>query len=71
MSAAETITPVVGGRYNWKHQSERLVYLGTKTYFGDRRTWHQFAKIESPDVCWCEVLTSDLSMFEETKEPAP
>lgn len=56
----------VGGRYNWKHQPERLVYMGRRHYPGDRRTWHQFAKIEAPDVCWSEVLDSDLPNFEQT-----
>jgi len=57
---------VIGGRYNWRHQPERLVYMGTYNYPGDLRTWHQFAKIETPTVVWSEVLTSDLSSFEET-----
>ena len=56
-----------GGRYNWKGQPERLIYMGTKHYPGDRRTWHQFALVDKPDDCWCEVLDSDLSGFEETK----
>ena len=57
-----------GGRYNWIGQPERLVYIGTKHYSGDRRTWRQFAKVDRPDVVWCEVLDSDLSSFEETKD---
>ena len=59
-----------GGRYNWTGQSERLIYMGTKHYPGDRRTWHQFALVDKPDDCWCEVLDSDLSGFEETKPTA-
>jgi hypothetical protein len=55
-----------GGRYNWRNQPERLIYMGTAQYPGDRRTWHQFAKVESPDVVWSEVLESDLQSFEET-----
>ena len=58
----------LGDNYNFKNQSERLIYMGTTRYPGDHRTWHQFAKIEMPDVCWSEVLTSDLWMFEETKD---
>lgn len=66
------ICPVVGGRYNWKNQPERLVYMGTKRYPGDPRTWHQFAKIEEPETVWSEVLTSDLENFEKTPgSPAP
>jgi hypothetical protein len=56
----------VGGRYHWRGQPERLIYLGTARYPGDHRTWHQFALVEKPDDCWCEVLDSDLSGFEET-----
>ena len=50
--------PVPGDRYNWKNQPERLVYMGRSG------VWHQFAKVESPEVVWCEVLTSDLHMLE-------
>lgn len=57
----------VYGFYNWVNQPERLVYLGTKHYRGDPRTWHQFAKVEAPHICWSEVLTSELAGFEETK----
>lgn len=55
-----------GGRYNWKDQPERLIYLGTSHYPMDRRTWYQFAKVEQPDVVWSEVLESELHFFEET-----
>lgn len=67
-----TVTPDtlrIGERYNWKNQPERLIYMGRRRYPGDGRTWHQFAKVETPDVCWSEVLDSDLSNFEAT--PAP
>jgi len=57
---------VVGGRYNWKNQPERLIYLGRKRY-GDNGSWHQFAKVEDPEVVWSEVRDSDLHFFEETK----
>ena len=53
-------TFVIGGKYNWVNQPERLVYIGKNGY------WHQFAKIESPTTVWCEVTSSDLSCFEET-----
>lgn len=55
---------IIGGKYNWKHQKERLVYLGHN--WSGNGYWHQFAKVESPDVVWCEVVTSDLHMLEET-----
>ncbi|WP_339898227.1 hypothetical protein [uncultured Gilvimarinus sp.] len=63
---------IKGGKYNWQNQPERLVYLGYN--FSGNGYWHQFAKVESPDVIWCEVLTSDLHMLEETQddsEPQP
>jgi hypothetical protein len=56
----------IGGKYNWKHQPERLAYMGVRRYPGDRRTWHQFEKVDAPGVVWCEVLDDDLPMFEET-----
>lgn len=53
---------VIGGKYNWINQPQRLVYLGKKG------SWHQFALISNPTRVWCEVLTSDLFMLEETEE---
>ena len=56
-----------GGRYNWVGQPERLIYMGTRHYPGDRRAWHQFSLVGADqEVCWCEVLESDLAGFEET-----
>lgn len=51
---------VKGGRYNFKHQPERLRYLGKDG------NWHQFEKVEIRGV-WSELLDSDLHMIEETK----
>lgn len=56
----------IGGRYNWKGQPERLIYLGHN--FSGNGYWHQFAKVESPDVIWSEILSSDLHMIEPTVE---
>lgn len=50
----------VGGRYNWRGQPDRLVYLGKKG------VWHQFKKLGDPRDVWCEVLTEDLRRLEET-----
>lgn len=53
---------IKGGKYNWVNQKERLVFtrkLGL---------WNQFAKVDNPDVVWCEVLDGDLRMMEETEE---
>jgi hypothetical protein len=61
------IVPVVGQKYNWKGQLEKLVFMGTKRYFNDLRTWYQFALVEKPNQVWSEVLASDLENFEETK----
>ena len=63
----QALTPAIGGFYNWIDQPERLVYMGAERYSGDPRNWHQFAKVETPHMCWSEVLTSDLASFEETK----
>jgi len=52
---------IVGYPYNWIGQAERLEYLGKEG------AWNQFAKVESHDVVWCEVLDHDLPMIEETK----
>jgi hypothetical protein len=54
------IVPVVGGKYNWKGQPERLIYLG---HVG---RWHQFALVEKPHEVWCEVVDDDLVSFEQT-----
>lgn len=51
---------IIGGRYNWKNQKERLYYIGRSG------VWHQFVKVESPSIVWCEVLEEDLHMLEET-----
>lgn len=48
------------GRYNWKNQPDRLIYL--RRFDG----WHQFKKIGDPREVWCEVLDADLRMLEET-----
>lgn len=63
-----TETLRVGGKYNWRDQPERLIYMGRKVYPRDYRFWHQFAKVEAPDEVWCEVLAEDLHLFEETKD---
>lgn len=60
------IKPVIGGKYNWKNQPERLVYMGVMRDPTGR--WHQFHKVDDPDKeVWCEVRESDLEMFEESK----
>jgi len=56
---------VVGGKYNWKNQKERLVYIGCEMSNG---LWYQFALTASPMDVWCEVREADLEHFEETSE---
>lgn len=53
---------VIGERYNWKSQPERLVYRGVD-FTGH---WHRFTKVETPHEIWCEVLSSDMRMLERT-----
>ena len=57
----------IGDECNWKNQSERLVYLGHN--WSGNGHWHQFARVESPNKVWCEVLTEDLKHFEMTPLP--
>ena len=52
---------VVGGKYNWMYQPERLIYVGVQ------QGWYQFQKIGDPRSVWCEVRVEDLSSFEESK----
>ena len=52
---------VVGEKYNWKNQPERLIYKGKSG------SWHQFSKVDKPHEIWCEVLDEDLRMLERTK----
>ena len=52
----------VGGRYNWKYQPERLVYLGKHGH------WHQFALVGDESRVWCEVEDDQIEYFEKTPE---
>ena len=56
----------VGGRYNWRSQPERLIYLGRN--WSGNGYWHQFARVGEPEVVWCEVTGGDISRLEETVE---
>ena len=52
----------VDGKYNWKcDPNTKLEYVGKKGI------WHQFAKMTDHGKIWCEVLSQDLHMLEETK----
>lgn len=48
----------VGEKYKWKHQEERLIYLGKQGL------WHQFALVEELNNVWSEVLDDELRFFE-------
>jgi len=54
----------IGGRYNWKNQPERLVFIGRN--WSGNGYWNQFEKVDAPGKVWCEVLDSDLQMIEKT-----
>jgi len=56
---------LIGRKYNWKNQKERLIYVGKERSNG---VWYQFALVSKPDIVWCEVRESDLEIFEETKQ---
>ena len=56
----------IGGRYNWRGQSERLIYLGRN--WSGNGYWQQFALVSEPDVVWCEVTDEDLHSFEVSKQ---
>ena len=69
MMEQNTLTPETmkrGGRYNWKGQPDRLIYLGRNCR--GNGYWHQFKKIGDPRPVWCEVVDADLHMLEETAE---
>lgn len=55
---------VIGGKYNWIGQAERLEYLGKEGM------WNLFSKVGSTDI-WCDVLDRDLHLLEETKDEEP
>jgi hypothetical protein len=59
-SVVHAPTMKIGGKYNWRNQPERLIYIGKKG------CWHQFKKIGDDREVWCEVLDADLSRIVET-----
>jgi hypothetical protein len=65
---AKPAEPRIGGRYNWRNQPERLIFIGRAQYPGDRRIWYQFALVDKPNAVWCEVLAEDLASIEETAD---
>lgn len=56
----------LGGKYNFKGQPERLIYIGNN--WSGNGYWHQFEKAGERGVVWCEMLDSDLENIEETKD---
>lgn len=53
---------VIGNRYKWKYQPERLIYVGRN--WSGNGYWHQFEKVGEPNKIWCELLDGDLPMLE-------
>ena len=56
----------IGEKYNWKGQSDRLIYVGHN--WSGNGYWHQFEKVDAPGIVWCEVSTSDLDLIEESNK---
>ena len=52
---------IIGNKYNWKNQTERLVFLGVEG------AWYQCALVQHPDVIWCEILSEDLHYIESSE----
>ncbi len=50
------------GKYNWKCDPHTKL-----EYVGKQGSWHQFVKTIARDKVWCEVLSQDLHMLEESK----
>lgn len=55
----------IGGKYNFKNQPEKLIYLGYN--WSGNGYWHQFAKEDSPEEVWSEILTNELWMIESAR----
>jgi hypothetical protein len=56
---------VIGGKYNFKYQPEKLIYVGYN--WSGNGHWHQFEK-ENEQGIWCEIQTADLMLLEKRKE---
>jgi len=56
---------IVGNKYKWTCSPEILIYLGNN--WSGNGYWHQFSKVENPEMVWCEVIDSDLQMIEQVK----
>lgn len=54
----------VGDLWNWKGQSERLVYIGMCEPING--LWFQFALVDGPSDVWCEVQPHDMHHLEQT-----
>lgn len=52
---------IVGEKYNFMYQPERLKYIGMEG------CWHQFEKVDKQGV-WAELLETDLAMIERTEK---
>ena len=54
----------IGLPYNFIGHSERLIYIGNN--WSGNGYWHQFEKVDEPDVVWCEILNTELHLIERT-----
>lgn len=54
---------VINGRYNWRGQTQRLVYLGVN--HDPTGELHRFSLIGGPGKVWCEIRGHDLHMLAE------
>jgi len=57
---------VIGDKYHWIGQEERLVYLGHN--WSGNGFWYQFALVTEPTVVWSECLCMDLENLTKTRE---
>lgn len=57
--------PKRGLVYRWKHQDDKLTYVGIHHDHAHCRGWYQFEKVSEPGKVWCEVREEDLERMEE------
>lgn len=62
-SKTDELELILDGKYNFKNQPERLIYIGNN--FSGNGYWHQFEKVDHQGV-WCELQGADLALIEKT-----
>lgn len=53
----------IGKTYKFRGSTEELTYMGEN--WSGNGYWHQFSKVDKPNIVWAEMITSDLAMLEE------